>query len=232
MEEIYDYSFQDDNQYCYAGTNVLRNRFDIKDLEELHQAERELTAFSIAYLELDPISGNLDLKHLQKIHHGIFEDIYDWAGKFRRVNISKGTLFCLYENIEEFGNQIFNQLKAENYLLNCPEDTFTEKLAYYFGEINMLHPFREGNGRAQRLFIQYLAGICGYDVHFTGISHQEMIEASFLAADCDYTMLKECLDKNIQPMTIEEQTEFIRNVCAKELCTYVLNLVQNKQNQP
>ncbi|WP_312649562.1 Fic/DOC family protein [Aminipila sp.] len=228
MDEIYDYSFQYDAKYCYPNSNVLRNAFDIEELEELHRAERELTAFAIAHFELEPIYGSFDLKHLQRIHKGIFGDIYDWAGAFRSVNISKGTLFCLYQNIEHFGQDIFNQLKDENYLLNCEEDIFTERLAYYFGEINMLHPFREGNGRTQRLFIQYLAGICGYDVHFAGISRQEMIEASFLASDCDYTMLKSCLDKNIERTTVEEQIEFIKTVCAKDICSNILNLVNNK----
>lgn len=229
MDEIYDYSFQNDEKYCYPNSSILRNRFDIEELDELHQAERELTAFSIAHFELEPICGCFDLKHLQKIHKGIFGDIYDWAGEFRSVNISKGTLFCLYQNINHFGNELFNQLKDENYLIDCENGQFTERLAYYFGEINMLHPFREGNGRTQRLFIQYLAGVCGYDVHFAGISRQEMIEASYLASVCDYSMLKSCLDKNIEPMAVEQQIEYVQSVCDKEIRTIVLNLVKKNK---
>lgn len=226
MDEIYDYSFQHDDRYCYSNSDVLLNKFDIQNLDELHLAERELTAFAIAHFESEPISGNFDLEHLQNIHKAIFEDIYEWAGKFRTVNIAKGTLFCLYQNIEPFGNEIFNELKNENYLMDCDADIFTERLAYYFGEINMLHPFREGNGRAQRLFIQYLAGICGYDVHFTGISRQTMIEASYMAADFDYSMLKECLDKNIQKITLQEQYDFIRKVCTKNISKVIVSLIK------
>lgn len=228
-DEIYDYSFQHDDKYCYPDSEVLLNKFDIQDIEELHLAERELTAFAIAQFELEPIRGNFDLKHFQSIHKGIFGDIYDWAGSFRTVNISKGTLFCLYQNIEHFGNEIFEELKSEKYLLNCEEDIITDRLAYYFGEINMLHPFREGNGRAQRLFIQYLAGICGYDVHFSGITRKEMIEASYLAADFDYTMLKNCLDKNIQRLPFQEQTDFIIKVCSKKLSTEIFKILKNKK---
>ncbi|MBE6033774.1 Fic/DOC family protein [Aminipila sp.] len=225
MDEIYDYSFQNDDKYCYPDSNVLRNKFNIKDLEELHRAERELTAFAIAHYELEPIGGSFDLKHLQKIHKGIFGDIYDWAGEFRTVNISKGTLFCLSQNINDFGNNIFEQLKNENYLLMNKQEHVTERLARYLGEINMLHPFREGNGRAQRMFIQYLAGVCGYDLHFTGVSRREMIEASYSAANCDYSLLESCLEKNITPLSKEEQIEYINKVCTKELRKYILNLI-------
>jgi cell filamentation protein len=182
----YQYDYEWDANYCYPESKVLKNRLNIKDAALLFVAEREITAFKIAKAKDEPIKGNFDLAHLQKINKFIFEDIYTWAGKLRTVNISKGNQFCLSNHLETYAAGIFNELSKENYLINHPFDIVLQRLAYYLSEINVLHPFREGNGRTQRLFIEYLGNVAGVEVDFSGVSDREMIIASANSFAKDY----------------------------------------------
>ena len=181
----YDYEYEWDREYCYPHSNVLMNKLNIKTQEELAIAEREITSLKIAVAKSKPIEGHFDLEHLKCIHKFVFEDIYSWAGCLRHVNISKGNQFCLAANLETYGNSIFDKLKSENYLIGF-QGNVPNALAYYLSEINVLHPFREGNGRTQRLFIEYLADNAGYSVDFSSVSAKEMIVASAESFACKY----------------------------------------------
>lgn len=190
----YDYEYEWDREYCYPNSNVLINKLNIKTHDELVVAEREITSLKIAMAKSQPIEGNFDLEHLKKIHKFIFEDIYSWAGCLRHVSISKGNQFCFADNLEMYGNSIFDKLKADNYLVDY-QGSVPHKLAYYLSEINVLHPFREGNGRAQRLFIEYLAKNAGYSVDFSNVSAKEMIIASAESFACEYDKINEMFDR-------------------------------------
>ena len=161
----YSYDYEWDKEYCYPDSHVLINQLGITDSEKLQTAEREITSLKLAMAMQKPIKGYLDLRHLQKIHKYIFSDIYPWAGTLRHVNIAKGNQFCLSQNLELYAGNIFGTLEREHYLIDAG-DNIPYRLAWYLSEINVLHPFREGNGRTQRLFIMYLAGIAGYAVDF------------------------------------------------------------------
>jgi len=190
----YDYEYEWDKEYCYPNSKVLINKLNIKTHDELVVAEREITSLKIAVAKSQHIKGNFDLDHLKKIHKFIFEDIYSWAGCLRHVNISKGNQFCLVDNLEMYGNSVFDKLKADNYLIDY-QGSVPHALAYYLSEINVLHPFREGNGRAQRLFIEYLANNAGYSVDFSNVSSKEMIVASAEAFACEYDKINEMFDR-------------------------------------
>ncbi len=179
-----------DTKYCYPNSDVLINKLDIRDLDKLHHFERKLTMLRLLELLDNPITGNFDFKHLQKIHGYIFQDIYEWAGKVRTVDIAKSNMFCNVRFIEQQAYEIFGKLKKEKYLIGLDEQTFVKKLAYYFSEINALHPFREGNGRSQREFIRLLALKSGYVINFTCVSEDEMIEASQDSFLCKYEKME------------------------------------------
>ncbi len=189
----YDYDYEWDKEYCYPESKVLVNKLNIRDAEQLHIAEKEITSLKLAYIKKNPISGSFDLKHLQDIHRFLFEDIYSWAGQLRHVNIAKGNQFCLWQNIEEYSEAIFSELKKENYLIGA--DNVPCRLAYYLSEINVLHPFREGNGRTQRLFIEYLADNAGYYVDFSTVTPEEMIIASAESFACDYKSINSMFER-------------------------------------
>lgn len=184
-------SYEWDHRYCYPKSNVLINKLGITDADKLHIAEREITSLRIANAKLNVIKGDFDLLHLRKIHKYIFGDIFEWAGEIRSVNIAKGNTFCNYEFIEANADLLFKELKKEHYLKNTPLDKVPLRLSYYISEINVIHPFREGNGRVQRLFIEYLAENAGYIVDFSQVTDKQMIEASAASFLCDYTKMDE-----------------------------------------
>lgn len=205
MPDIYSYDYEWDEKYCYPNSFVLKNKLNILDANALNNAEREITAMKILFLKNNIVKGNFDLKHLQKIHFAIFSDIYDWAGQFRTVDIAKGNMFCRSVYLESYAEDIFRQLKNDNYLLNFEKAEVPHKLAYYLGEINVLHPFREGNGRTQRLFSEYLAGINGFNIDFSSVTEHDMIEASAMAFGGNYSKMNKIFDEITAPISVREQ---------------------------
>lgn len=186
--------------YCYKGTNVLKNKLGITDNEELLNEERNLTNLREEELLRSQILGKFDLKHLQKIHHYLFQDIYDWAGKIRTVDIAKGNLFCKVELIESQSKLIFDELREEKYLRGLNVIPFTKRLAYYLSEINAIHPFREGNGRSEREFIRELAFQNGYFLSFKNITKNQLIDASKASFLGNYTPMENLLGSCLRPL--------------------------------
>ncbi|EFE87970.1 Fic/DOC family protein [Fusobacterium periodonticum] len=168
--------------YVYPGTEILINKYGIKNYEELIEIEKIITSSVWQDISEGKIKINktFDYKHLKSLHRELFKEIYEWAGKERTVDISKaGTLFCRAMFIEEEANRIFSRLKKDNFFKDIKDKMeFSEKLGQVFLDINMLHPFREGNGRSQRLFISDLARENGYDLEWENISKEIMIEIS------------------------------------------------------
>ena len=203
----YSYSYEWDEQYCYPHSNVLKHKLDITDSDTLLTAERELTSLKLASAKLNYIKGKFDFDHLRRIHRYLFRDIYTWAGKIRNVDIAKGNQFCLCCNIERYAQSIFQKIKRENFLIDSNNAPI--RLAYYLSEINVLHPFREGNGRTQRLFIEYLANIAGYEVNFSDVTAQEMIVASADSFACDYDKINSMFERITTPISEEEQRDAI-----------------------
>ncbi|MBO7352275.1 MAG: Fic family protein [Candidatus Methanomethylophilaceae archaeon] len=184
------FSIKDDT-YCYPDSDVLRNKLGITDYDKLASAEGIITVIKMDELDKNPIRGMLDTEHLKKIHRCIFEDIYDWAGEFRTVEISKGIPFCYCANIQTQLDTVFNQLKKENYLKDINDRAqYVSRIAYYLGEINAVHPFREGNGRAQRKFIQQLVSESGHTLSFEKLDSERMIKAASDSMACDYTEME------------------------------------------
>ncbi len=192
LREGYEYTV--DDYYCYPGTCVLKNKLNIMDAQALNEAERKITSLRIAQALQDGVLGDFDFNHLKKIHFFLFSDIYEWAGKSRVVNISKEDMFCNCIYIADQMEILFNQLKSENFLKNCQtQKEVADRLAYYMGEINAIHPFREGNGRTERLFIQFLAESLGYDILFQRVNPDDMLKACIDSFNGDYDRLEKLM---------------------------------------
>ena len=219
----YDYEYIWDSYYCYPGTNVLINRLNIQDSDLLSEAERRVTALNILEIKDNPVRGKFDLKHLCDIHGAIFGDVFAWAGKLRTVNIAKGNQFCLFQHLEAYAESVFSELKAEEYLINKSADEMPERLTYYLSEINVLHPFRDGNGRAQRLFIEYLAQYAGFYVDFSFVTGKEMIEASALSFAKEYDLMIDMFKRILSPITSQEQQEFRTKISTGKIKSNIQN---------
>ena len=167
------------SNYCYKNSNVLINKLDIHNEKVLQKFEAKITAAKLLALRKKGIIGNFDTQHLIDIHTYLFEDIYLFAGKFRNENIAKGVFrFAEFEYIEPELERLLNELKSENYLEGLSKKDLTQRLAYYLSELNVLHPFREGNGRTIREFIRELALKNGYVLNLSNVSPSDFLKAS------------------------------------------------------
>ena len=163
------------------------------------------------------MKGNFDFQYLKNIHKYLFQDVYRWAGDIRNCNIAKQDLFCLKENIESFGNDIFSKLKKEKYFVDYDNETTLNKLVELFADINALHPFREGNGRSQRVFIEALSKINGIYLDLTNVSKEDMIVASHDSIYGNYKKLKEMFKENSHIISEEERRKYLNIYCASPL---------------
>ena len=173
-----------DDVYCIPGTAVLKNKAGITDQVQLDEYEGDFTAIRLLELTQNPVEGSFDLAHLCKIHQYLFQDVYEWAGEVRTVDIIRGdSRFCNVRQIQSYSTTVFSALAAEKYLLNLEATVFAKRLAHYLSEINAVHPFREGNRRVQRLFISQLAEHAGYSLDYSALEQAELypvMQASFL----------------------------------------------------
>ncbi len=185
--------------YCYPGSDTLINLLDLRDPEQLKQAERTLSAARLIELYKKPLPGDFDLTHLQRIHHYIFQDIYAWAGELRRIEIAKGLFFCRSAYIVNQAQKLFAKLSAEHCLQRCPESELAGRAAYYLSEINAIHPFRDGNGRAQREFIREMLAKRGIKVDYSRTEPQRMTEASIASFGGDYSLMEALFKQCIVP---------------------------------
>jgi len=172
-----------DSKYCYPNSDVLINKLNIKDANLLFEAEKELTAIRLHELQEKPILGEFDFEHLKEIHHHIFQDLYDWAGKVRTVEIGKNNLFCTTSCIQDYASSVFRKYFSQCYSNKDNKEDFIKVFADNYGDLNALHPFREGNGRAQREFARLVCRECGYEFDLSCTTHEKMLEASKLSFD-------------------------------------------------
>jgi len=166
------------DKYVYPGTSTLINKFNCRDEEKLRKIEALSTGGNLAWLQLHPIEGSFDFDHLKRIHHFIFQDLYDWAGQTRDVDIGKNNLFCRAQYINDYASTVFGDFYPACESNKDNKDSFIEVLASHYADMNALHPFREGNGRAQREFTRELCLNCGYVFDLTKTKHEEMLAAS------------------------------------------------------
>jgi cell filamentation protein len=184
MFSKYDVYTTTQSIYCYPDSNVLKNKLNIRDNKLLKTAEEEITLIKQMELLKNPIKGNFSKAHLMNIHKFIFEDIYSFAGKIRREQISKAdTKFYPPNLIDRELDKVFDKIKEKNMLRETDDEKVFDNLAYVMAELNIIHPFREGNGRSIREFIRLMAKRMGYDLNWGNVDREELLEASISSVD-------------------------------------------------
>jgi cell filamentation protein len=177
-----------EDPYVYPGTQVLRNRFGIKDNATLQRFERELVQQRIE--EGAPL-GSFDLSHLCAIHRHLFQDVYDWAGKPRTIEIAKGSSHFLPASRIEMGMaDVHRQLAAASYHQNLSRPRFAAAAAHTIGDLNYVHPFREGNGRTQLEYLRQLGAQAGHALDLSRLRPGPWIAASKAAHEGDYDPMR------------------------------------------
>jgi cell filamentation protein len=191
--------YSNHDHYLNSETGVLINRLNIQDEPTLEKAEATFYLLRSVDLSQNPVQGNFDLAHLQAIHRCLFGDLYDWAGELRTIDISKGeTRFAHHAYIETAARPIFAALAEENFLAGLEKTAFAERAAWYLGEINVLHPFREGNGRAQREFINQIAAHNGFLIDWIALSQAEMVQACIAAYQGNLSLMTSLIQTRLR----------------------------------
>src|SRR5215207_4185468 len=186
----------------YVDTNgVLLNNLGITSGVALSQAEADLGFAAMLRLSIRPLPGTYDLGHLQSFHREIFGAVFPWAGELRTVDIARTAqnVFCRWAFIESYSAGVFASLAAEQRLAGLARNAFVARLAHYYGEINAIHPFREGNGRTQRAFLGQLAREAGWRIAWSEMDGDQNDTASAAALRGDTTPLIVMFESLVRP---------------------------------
>ena len=176
-----------DDPYVYPGTAILRNKPGIRDASRLDAFERRIVAQRAA--EGVP-AGDFDLTHIRAIHGHLFQDVYDWAGEVRTVELNKGGhQFMFRQYIQSGMADIHSRILQANYFKGSSSADFAASAGKIMGDVNYVHPFREGNGRTQLIYLKQLSLAAGRRLDLRQIDPGTWIEASKRSHGADYTFL-------------------------------------------
>lgn len=163
--------------YLIPGTSVLRNLVGATTSAELAAAEADLSFARATQLLNDPVFASNDLDELKAIHFRLFRDVYKWAGQLRTVDVRKdipgADFFLPFGYIELAAANSFRDLAADKHLKGLEREAFVGRLAFHYEKINYVHPFREGNGRTQRVFWNRVAREAGWELDWRSVHGEE-----------------------------------------------------------
>lgn len=173
--------------YFDESIGELRNLLNVKSSEELKKLEPQIVFANELELESIQILRTNNLDEILSIHKQLFKGVYDWAGKIRTVDIRKNNAnaeyFLIVSKINDASNFVFTELAKENFLCNLDKTHFIKRLSHYYDQLNFIHPFREGNGRTQRIFWSRVAKDAGFDIDWDAVVGDENDQASRLASE-------------------------------------------------
>jgi cell filamentation protein len=192
----------DPDPYCWPGTDCLENKLGIRDAESLAAVEFRLVSIRDVQAAQVSIPGNFGMTHLQDFHRFPFRDVYIWAGQARSVDISKpGGHFCHWRYLDDQVSSVLAGLADDGYLVGLNRETFINALAHYYGELNVCHPFREGNGRTLRAFLRQLSAAAGYQTDWSELDKASNVEACRIHLNtADLSMLISVLNPVVRRM--------------------------------
>ena len=183
----------------------LRNLLGAQSAEEFQELEAQIVFANELEIEATDIPRTNDFNEILLIHKQLFKGVYDWAGNIRTVDIKKNDdgaeFFLVVSKILGAADYVFTELAKENCLKGLNKDDFAKRLAHHYDQLNYIHPFREGNGRTQRVFWSRVAHDAGYEINWDAIVGDENNEASRIAAEqMDLSHLEAMFLKIVSPL--------------------------------
>lgn len=177
--------------YVYPGTHVLKNKQNIQDFDKLEILEYLLVSKRI---KQSAPKGDFDMAHLQAIHRHLFQDVYEWAGELRTITLIKDDSQFMPPNRMEGGmHDIHNRLVRHDYLRGLSPKRFAVEAGPIMGDVNYVHPFREGNGRTQFQYLKQLATQAGHELKLRYFERDSWINASQQAHRGVYRGMTDCI---------------------------------------
>lgn len=184
-----------DDPYVYPGTRVLKNLYDARDADVLDAIERRHVIDRVA--DGVPV-GDFDLDHMCAIHGHLFQDVYEWAGEIRTVSLAKGGHSFLPPDRIELGfANIHSRVTSQDYLQGQTSAEFAASAASIMSDVNYAHPFREGNGRTQLLYLEQLAEKAGHPIAIERLTRSEWIPASIESYDHEPEQMRLAIERVI-----------------------------------
>ena len=212
-----DHILNTQSKYCYPDSEVLINYQGITDQKTLDIVERRVSALMLLDLQTKKVPKAFELfraDYLLKIHNYVFNHLYPFAGQIREENITKGnTPFCRPEFIASYLRMTIDKMKKKKKKMKTKED-IVQFLAYYYSELNIIHPFREGNGRILREYLRQVVGFISlnnslnYELDFSNIDDADkknLLNGSIVSAmtgDLEY--LKLFFDSTLKEKVINQ----------------------------
>lgn len=193
-----------DDQYTYPDSGgVLRNHFGIRDPQRLDEALNDFATAGAYEMLLRGIPAQPDFEYLRTIHRVLFSDVLPFAGKIRDVDaqaVGIGLPYCRPEFIRPQLDQLFRHLESEDYLSGLGHEAFARRLAESWGDLTLIHPFRDGNTRAQTIYIDALSIRAGHQLPWHEVDVEQLRIVRLHAAAGDSGPLAEWLGKHIEPL--------------------------------
>ncbi|MFY3790239.1 Fic/DOC family protein [Ureibacillus sp. MALMAid1270] len=189
-------------KYNFDEEDTVLLSHSVQKVENFVELEKiEQYAFFIRSFQIEQgiykVQG-FTFNDLVRLHHHLFQDVYTFAVEVRNVQLTKGnTRFCQFQFIETMAKEIFKHLENESEWLTTKEAA--KRIAYFKAELNMLHPFREGNGRTIRIFIQNCAQAKGYMWHYNELQQDEYIQA-MIESTYNTTKLEEIIFNTLEKL--------------------------------
>ena len=194
--------------YLQSDGRTLHNKLGIvSDTDRLEQEEANRTFLRRAELRTQGLPNIEGFGLVRATHHYLFQDVYSWAGETRTTSLTKlhhvgssaRTTFTPPTDIERAGTELFDAIDREQGLRGLSSRGFVDRLAAHFNTLNIIHPFREGNGRTQRIVWEHIARMAGHSLAFEGVSKERMIAASIAGERGDLDVLRRMFEELLDP---------------------------------
>ena len=202
----------DADPYLYPGTSTLKNKLGLRDPQALERAQDERAAARYAILERNLPQPPFTFETLKDIHRQLFDPVYDWAGQPRTIGIRKadwtgpGAQFTAFTNpamIEAMASVAFKAIDNGRALMDLDRQAFAARAAQFLNDVNLIHPFREGNGRSQRGLLSAIAAAAGHPIAFDVATSERMVATSIAAGNGDLGGFTRLIAEATDPRRVE-----------------------------
>jgi cell filamentation protein len=189
---------------CAQENGVLKNNFGIADSVSLNEVEADIAGVQIQEILKQPAPQSFTASHLCALHGQVFSEVYPWAGQYRQVDIAKGdTHFLKHQDIPAKLDALFSELAKAGFLQNATPQVFSEFMGNFLVQLNFAHPFREGNGRVQRLLVTQIATNAGLALDWQPVGNEAMKQACVAGIQGATRQMVRLILLNIKPFLIQ-----------------------------
>ncbi|EJF97976.1 hypothetical protein MEI_01008 [Bartonella vinsonii subsp. arupensis Pm136co] len=221
--------------FMYPNSVTLKNKYGITDYGKFQMQCAHDSAKAIINLRQEAPPQKLTSAYLLYIHHTLFKNTFEWAGKTREkpFTFKDGTVACMSEmkkanisfasgnKIQEGLENLDRTLAEKNYLKGLTREAFVENAAEIMIQLNYTHPFREGNGRTQRMFFEKLAEIASHKLDFSLVTEERMNLASIASLQSgDSEPMKHLFDDISNPektLILKEFMDHMKKIGVKNM---------------